>query len=277
MVLQDNQIESKRKPRGRPRAFSEKTEQNTIKSLDRALVVLEELARGGETTLSELAQTLGESPATIYRVLTTFAQHKLVESNEDAQTWQIGAGAFLIGSVFLRRTSLVETSRPMLRTLMEETGETANLGIEKDNHVLFLGQIETNAPIRAFFPPGTLSPLHASGIGKVLLANFDETRLDRFAAGGLEKFTAHTKDDLGNLKQDLAEIRERGYSVDDQERNLGMRCIAAPIRNALDEVIAGISVSGPTSRVSSANVEILAQSVITAAKKVSAAMGAPTR
>lgn len=275
--MQDNQPESKRKPRGRPKAFSQKIEQNTIKSLDRALVVLEELAQGGEATLGTLAQTLGESPATIYRVLTTFAQHNLVETNKDTQTWQIGAGAFLIGSVFLRRTSLVETSRPMLRQLMEQTGETANLAIRKDNHVLFLGQVETNAPIRAFFPPGTLSPLHASGIGKVLLAYFDAPQLDKFAAAGLERFTEYTKDDLDSLKQDLAGIRDRGYALDDQERNLGMRCIAAPIRNALGEVIAGLSVSGPTSRVSSQNVDAMAQSVITAAENVSTAMGAPVQ
>ncbi|MBR9863612.1 MAG: IclR family transcriptional regulator [Rhodobacteraceae bacterium] len=274
MALQDNDNPAERRQRGRPRAFHSKTEQNTIKSLDRAMVVLEEVAGNDGASLSELSRRLGESPATLYRVLTTLALHQIVETNESTQTWHIGAGAFLIGSAFLRRTSLVETSRPILRELMETTGETANLGVEKDGHVLFLGQVETHAPIRAFFPPGTLSPLHASGIGKVLLAYFDPVRLNRFARSGLERFTDQTLDELPALEADLEQVRARGYSVDDQERNTGMRCIAAPIRNALGEVIAGISVSGPTSRIEQAQIPALAEAVIDAAARVSNAMGA---
>ncbi|MFD2740556.1 HTH-type transcriptional regulator BhcR [Sulfitobacter aestuarii] len=274
MALPNNPGNGDRK-RGRPRAFAEKTEQNTIKALDRALVVLSELARVESASLSELAQSLGESPATVYRVLTTFALHGMVESDERAQTWQIGPDAFLIGSVFLRRTSLVDRSRPILRQLMEDSGETANLGVEKDGSVLFLSQVETSAPIRAFFPPGTLSPLHASGIGKVLLAYAGEAYVNRFTAKGLQVFTPHTRADPDALADDLAEVRRRGYAIDDQERNMGMRCIAAPIRNPHGEVVAGISVSGPTSRVSPDQVRELADMVIKAGHAVSAAIGAP--
>lgn len=275
MIFQDNADIDLRKARGRPRAFHAKTEQNTIKSLDRALTVLQEVANSQSATLSGLAQKLNESPATLYRVLVTLSLHGIVENDDSSQTWHIGSNAFLIGSAFLRRTSLVETSRPILRKLMEETGETANLGIVKDGFVLFLSQVETHAPIRAFFPPGTLSPLHASGIGKVLLAYFEAPKFAGFAKQSLEAFTPFTKSDPTELAADIEITRARGYSVDDQERNLGMRCIAAPIFNAFGEVVAGLSVSGPTSRVSSDKVETLAETVIAAAAKVSAAMGAP--
>ena len=134
---------------------------------------------------------------------------------------------------------------------MEETGETANLGIENNGNVLFLSQVETHAPIRAFFPPGTLSPLHASGIGKVLLTQYTLSRLEKFVKSGLESFTQYTKSTLELIQGDMTITLERGYAIDDQERNIGMRCIAAPIKNAYGEVIAGISVSGPTSRVAS--------------------------
>lgn len=277
MNSQNDQQTVEKRQRGRPRAFNEKTEQNTIKSLDRALVVLNELARMESAQLSVLAQSLGESPATVYRVLTTLSLHGMVESVGDTQTWHIGPNAFLIGSAFLRRTSLVERSRPILRALMEATGETANLGIEKDGSVLFVSQVETHAPIRAFFPPGTLSPLHASGIGKVLLSAFGDDRLERFTRTGLEAFTEFTLSQPDALRSDLENICNRGYSIDDQERNLGMRCIAAPIRNAYGEVIAGISVSGPTSRVSIDMVDDVAAKVLEAAKALSAAMGAPQR
>lgn len=275
MAFQNNPDQPVRRPRGRPRAFSEKTEQNTIKSLDRALVVLAQLARVESASLSELAQSLDESPATLYRVLTTFSLHGIVEHDEATQNWRIGANAFLIGSVFLRRTSLVDRSRPILRALMERTGETANLGVKNDDAVLFLSQVETHAPIRAFFAPGTLSPLHASGIGKVLLAHARPEMLDRHLAADLERFTPHTIWERDALRADLEAIRTRGYSVDDQERNMGMRCIAAPIRNAHGEVIAGLSVSGPTTRVLTEEVAALAEAVIEAADGVSAAIGAP--
>ena len=262
--------------RGRPRAFNEKTEQNTIKSLDRALGVLKELAQIESATLSELATAMKESPATLYRVLTTFALHGIVEMDETAQTWHIGPEAYQIGSAFLRRTSLIDVSRPILRKLMQETGETANLGIEKNGSVFFMPQIETNAPIRAFFPPGTLSEMHASGIGKALLAHMDETQLKRFAARGLQTFTPHTLATPESLAADMVTTRERGYALDDQEKNLGMRCIAAPIQDAYGEVIAGISVSGPTTRVSTDHIETLAKSVMRAAQDVSNALGAKT-
>ena len=275
MALPKNEDNAPRRARGRPRAFNEKTEQNTIKSLDRALGVLAELARVENASLSELAQRMGESPATLYRVLTTFSLHGMVESDEATQTWHIGPDAFLIGSVFLRRTGLIEVSRPILRRLMEETGETANLGIEKNDAVLFISQVETHAPIRAFFPPGTLSPLHASGIGKVLLAYAPDASVARFAAAGMEHFTENTKSNLAELSADLAEIRTRGYSLDEQERTLGMRCIAAPIRNVYAEVVAGLSVSGPTSRLTPDQIAPLSRAVKKAADAVSMAMGAP--
>ena len=259
---------------GRPRAFNDKTEQNTIKSLDRALSVLTTLSKNQNKTLTDLSKELGESPSTIYRILSTMALHQIVESDDKLQTWNIGPGSFQIGSSFLRRTSLVETSRPFLRSLMEETGETANLGIENNGNVLFLSQVETHAPIRAFFPPGTLSPLHASGIGKVLLTQYNRSKLEKFVKAGLEPFTHHTKSTLELIQEDMAITLERGYAVDDQERNIGMRCIAAPIKNAFGEVIAGISVSGPTSRVEKDQIANLSKSVVQTAKTVSKALGA---
>ncbi|WP_226779391.1 HTH-type transcriptional regulator BhcR [Oceaniglobus trochenteri] len=261
--------------RGRPRAFHDQTDQNIIKSLDRALVVLQALADQQSATLSHLAQSLDQSPATLYRVLLTLQQRGMVDLDEAAQTWHIGAGAFLIGASFLRRTALVDVARPVLRALMEATGETANLGVERGDQVLFVSQAETHETIRAFFPPGSLSPLHASGIGKALLATWPEDRLNRhLARRALERFTPHTITDAEALRDELRQCAARGYAVDGEEKNLGMRCIAAPVTNAMGDVVAGISVSGPTSRVDLAATGALATEVVRAAQALSAAMGA---
>ena len=274
MKIPMSEQNSPKRARGRPRDWHDKTAQNTIKSLDRAMGVFEFLSEGAGKTLSTLAKELGESPATLYRILVTLEGRGLVEFDQAEQVWNIGPRAFIIGSRFLRRTSLVDRARPLLRSLMEATGETANLGIEQNGHVLFVSQVETHASIRAFFPPGTLSRLHASGIGKTLLAQMDKERLERFLAQApLEQFTNYTLTEPSSLIQDLELIRERGYSIDGEERNLGMRCIAAPVFDIHGEAIAGISVSGPTSRVGTEQTAALSRAVLSAAQDLSSAIG----
>ena len=274
MKNQDNASSSGRKARGRPRDWHDKTAQNTIKSLDRAIEVFEFLSEEQGKPLTTLAKELQQSPATVYRILVTLESRGLVDFDVIEQVWHIGPKAFIIGSRFLLRTSLVERARPFLRALMEATGETANLGIERNGHVLFVSQVETHASIRAFFPPGTLSRLHASGIGKALLSQMDSSRVDRFLSEApLEKFTEFTLTTREALAMDLKQTRERGYAIDGEERNLGMRCIAAPIFDIYGEAVAGISVSGPTSRVDTEQVAHLSDAVVAAANELSAAMG----
>jgi len=263
-----------RRARGRPRDWDDKTAQNTIKSLDRAMAVFEFLSEGQGMALSAIASEMGESPATVYRILVTLEGRGLVEFDTEDQIWQIGPRAFVIGARFLRRTSLVDRARPVLRKLMQRTGETANLGIAQNGHVLFVSQVETHASIRAFFPPGTLSPMHSSGIGKALLAQMDEDHLTTVLnIAPLEQFTQHTITDPIALRADLSRIRTRGYSVDEEEKNLGMRCIAAPVFDLNQEAIAGISVSGPTSRVRPDQVDALSEAVIDAARTLSRSIG----
>lgn len=263
-----------RRTRGRPRSWTDTTDQNMIKSLDRAMGVFDHVSRASGKNLTSIADDLGQSPATVYRILVTLEGRGLVEFDAVEQLWHIGPRAFEIGARFLRRTSLVERARPVMRRLMEATGETANLGIEREGSVLFVSQVETHESIRAFFPPGTLSPLHASGIGKALLAHMDDDRRQRhLASGPRQAFTERTLTDRAALEAEMRLIRGRGFAVDDEERTPGMRCIAAPVFDINGEVVAGISVSGPTTRVSGTALERLSRPVIEAAAQLTAAIG----
>lgn len=262
------------KPRGRPKAFNDKTDQNTVQALDRALVLLEHLAQGPGRTLSELAEDTGQAIATTFRALQTLQAHGMVEVEEPGQVWHIGAGAFRIGSAFQRRTKVVERARQPMDALMRDTGETANLGVEVRGEVLFLAQVETHEAIRAFFPPGTKGPMHSSGIGKALLAWYAPARVeDIIARQGLAKFTSLTLTSEAALRRDLARTKDRGYAIDDQERAEGMRCIAAPILNAYGEPVAGLSVSGPAFRVGLSDAARLGERVRAAADLVTDATG----
>jgi IclR family acetate operon transcriptional repressor len=262
------------RPRGRPRAFHDKTAQNTIQALDRAIDVLEELAARQGRTLSDLASTLDQSPATVYRVLTTFEARGMTELDPATQTWSVGPSVFRLGAAFLRRMSLVERARPIMRRLMEETGETANLGVERDGEVMFLSQVESTATVRAFFAPGTRSAMHASGIGKALMAAMTDQRLARVLAPEHEAFTRNTLTDPALLRRDIERARGRGFAFDDEERTQGMRCVAAPVTDMSGDVVAGISVSGPSDRMPLHRIDEFGARVREAAEALSEALGA---
>ncbi|MDN5788178.1 HTH-type transcriptional regulator BhcR [Pseudorhodobacter sp.] len=263
------------KTRGRPKRFDGDDSQNIIQSLDRAVDVLETLAAGGAMTLSQIAVEMAQSPATIYRVLTTFQLRAMAEVNPVTQEWSIGPQAFRIGATFLRRSNMIGRAMPAMQRLKDETGETSNLGIEKADLVMFVAQVETHESIRAFFPPGTQTPMHASGIGKALLAMFPEPRLKRYLAEApMERFTDQTITAPALMIEELERIRANGYSFDNEEKAIGMRCIAAPILNFQGEAVAGISVSGPSQRLSHDKIPYIGNMVKAAGEEVSRAMGA---
>lgn len=262
--------------RGRPRKALPEAP-GTVQALDRALDLLDLLAAHPGLTLSEVAERAGQPASTVHRVLHTLATRGMVESDAATQAWNIGPTAFRLGSAFMRRSGIIERARPIMRQLMEHTGETANLGILQGDAVLFVSQVETQETIRAFFPPGTRSPLHASGIGKALLAfgraSAVETLLNR---NTLERFTDRTLTEPEALQADLARIRHRGFSFDDEERTRGMRCIAAPVFDIAGEAVAGISVSGPSHRIGAEHVKMLGAVVVAAAASLTEAMGGRT-
>ncbi|MBN2760393.1 MAG: IclR family transcriptional regulator [Rhodobacteraceae bacterium] len=260
--------------RGRPRAFQDKTAQNTIQSLDRAMAILEHLSRSEGMTLSNLATACGQSTATVYRVLVTLQQRDMVDLDPAGQVWHVGVGTFRAGTSFLRRTSLVERARAPMQALMRDSGETANLGVEQKDEVLFLTQVETHQAIRAFFPPGTIGPMHVSGIGKALLAWFDDARVVQVVERrGLQAFTPASLTTLSDLRADCAQTRARGFAFDDEERAIGMRCIAAPIFNPYGEPVAGVSVSGPAFRLDKDNLDRIGALVVQTAAQITAATG----
>jgi IclR family acetate operon transcriptional repressor len=157
---------------------------------------------------------------------------------------------------------------------MEKTGETANLGVAEDDCVVFVSQVETHQAIRAFFRPGTRSPFHASGIGKAIMAHLTPERVGGIIRGtSLEAYTPKTLADPLSLSRDLKEIMARGWSVDDEERYPGMRCVAAAIFNEFGEPIGGISVSGPTVRVTPERVWQVGPLVRDAAAEVTRMIG----
>lgn len=260
--------------RGRPRSADTKAEANAVQSLDRALALLATVAAADGLTLTEVSEAARIPASTAYRLLSTLARHGMVEFDAAGQTWQVGVEAFRIGSRFLSRRKLAERGRAAMQDLVDALGETANLAVADEEGVVFISQVETHAPIRAFFRPGTRGPFHASGVGKAILAHLPAERVAAIVRrAGLPRFTARTILSETQLAAELARIRAQHFAVDDEERNEGMRCVAAAIFNEFGEPIAGVSISGPTVRVTAESVASIGPRVAEAAAGITAAIG----
>ncbi|AZO69792.1 MULTISPECIES: HTH-type transcriptional regulator BhcR [unclassified Mesorhizobium] len=265
---------TEKRQRGRPRAFNGPSEAASVQSLDRALRILAIVAEASGLSLSEIAARSGIAASTAYRMLTTLENHGMAEFDTTDQLWSIGVETYRMGAAFLRRRKLVDRARIVMQELMEKTGETANLGVAEDDCVVFVSQVETHQAIRAFFRPGTRSSFHASGIGKAVLAHLEPERVAAILRkAGLQRYTDRTLSDISALAHDLATIKHRGWSVDDEERHPGMRCVAAAIFNEFGEPIGGVSVSGPTVRVTPERLAEIGPLVREAAAEVTKMIG----
>jgi len=161
-----------------------------------------------------------------------------------------------------------------MRRLMEESGESVNLGILEDADVTFLSQVECREMMRMFVQLGGRAPAHASGVGKALLAALPDPALDSILKQrGLRRFTANTIASRAMLREDLLRVRSRGYAYDDEEHAVGLRCVASTLHDEFGDPVAAISLSGPRARITDARVEVLGRLVRDTADRVTAALG----
>ncbi len=264
-----------KKLRGRPRSLKLVPDTaGSVQAIDRGLGVLAIIAGSDGLTLTDLSQRAGLAPSTAHRILASLEAHKFVFHDEERGLWLIGVGAFEVGTAFLRNRRLAGIGRVVMHELMEKAGETVNLGIEDSGEVVFISQVESHSALRAFFRAGSRAPIHASGVGKTLLAEMPEARVKEILyKRGLAKFTDKTLIAPADLFEELAIIAKRGWAVDDEERNLGMRCVAAAVFNEYGEAIAGISISGPTVRITPERAAELGPLVRRAAEEITASIG----
>ncbi len=248
-----------------------------VQSLTRGLKLLEWIAESnGSVALTELAQQAGLPNSTTHRLLTTMQQLGFVRQVGDLGHWSVGAHAFRVGSSFLQSRNLLAIVHPILRTLMEESGETVNLAVldKNDHQAIIVDQVQCTQLMRMSAPIGGKLPMHASGAGKAFLAQLNEGQVTELLhRQGLHTYTHATLVSPLHLKEDLVQTRKRGYSFDDEEYALGLRCVASCIYDEHREPFAAISISGPCSRITDDRVTEFGAMVIRAAKAVTLAYG----
>lgn len=251
-----------------------------VQSLTRGLKLLEYISESdGNVALTDLAQQAGLPNSTTHRLLTTMQQQGFVRQVGDLGLWTMGAHAFIVGSSFLQSRNLLAMVHPMLRRLMDESGETVNLAVldHSDYQAIIIDQVQCTALMRMSAPIGGKLPMHASGAGKAFLSTLPDNQLVQLLhKKGLHAYTQHTRTNPTSLKENLALIRKQGYSFDDEEHALGLRCIAACLFDEHHEAFAAISISGPISRITDDRVTELGALVIHAAKEITQSYGGGT-
>ena len=246
-----------------------------VQSLSRALKLLNALSYYPQgLSLSDLAREVGLPNSTAHRLLTTLQNERYVRFDNEHSTWKIGVQAFQVGSAFVRSRELTQIARPVMQRLMSISGETVNLGVLDRCEVIYLAQVETRKMMRAIAGPGGRVYIHASGIGKALLAFApEEVREKIFNCWDPRPLTANTITSETALRKNLAQIRKRGFAIDDEETAVGLRCVASVVFDEHQEPVAGISVSGPAARITNSRLGQLGAMVLEAAADITHEFG----
>jgi len=220
-----------------------------IQVIDRAVALLEVLARYGEgTSLKVLGLDAGLSPSTAFRILAALQVHGLV--NRD------GAGRYLLGPRLMRWASRVRmdddlraTARPYMERLRDALKETVNLTLRQGDEVVYVERAISSRMMRVEQVIGSRAPLHVTAVGKLMLGEDGRAAVvDYDRRTGLPAFTPNTLDTVAELLQDIDQSLARGYALDDEEAEPGVGCIGALIRDAEGQAVAGLSVSAPRER-----------------------------
>lgn len=206
-------------------------------------------------TLTKIAERVGLAPSTVHRLLTTLEQERYVRFDPERRLWSVGVQAYLAGRAFLETRDLVGAARPFMRTLMEECRATVNLAVEDRREAIFVHRVEHPPVARPPANPVLRLPLHCSAVGKAMLAARTDSELESLLPEDeARRFTAKTIVRRSALRDDIALTRERGFAVDDEEHEIGLRCVAALVFNEFGETMAAISISGPATRISSSSI-----------------------
>jgi len=254
--------------RGRP-SNSTGESGGEVQSLDRAIALLQVLALSDGMLLSEVARAAELPTSTVHRLLTTLERRGLVGHDPATGQWMVGLGLFRIGSAYLRIRKLPEIARGLIRELSQGVNETVNLSLIDGPHLICVAQVESHAAVRAFFRIGGDLPIHASGGGKAILAVMNpEARRAWLGGDQLQRYTEHTHISRRELQADLAEIAERGFSIDDEEHTPGMRCVAAAVLDEWREPVGAISISAPVVRMPPERIADLGRQVREAAQRL---------
>jgi len=243
-----------------PGAAAPVRDKTAIQVIERMMKLLDALAaEPGSVSLKDLARSTALHPSTAHRILNDMVIGRFVDRGEQAGTYRLGMRLLELGNVVKARLSVREVALDPMRELHRATGQAVNLSVRQGDEIVYVERAYSERSgmqvVRAI---GGRAPLHLTSSGKLFLA-YDDARLVRAYATrtGLAGHTKNSITDVARLERELSLVRSRNYARDNEELELGVRCIAAPIRDDSGQIIAGLSVSAPAERLQDGWIENL--------------------
>jgi len=252
---------------------------NLVQTIERASSILDILGQNPKgISIRELSTKINLPKGTTHRLLSSLAYFGYVHQDPKTRNYLLGLKLVELGQLLLGQLDLRKEAEPFLRDLAERTKETVHMVILDRHEIVYIDKVETDqnpSGLKMASRVGLRNPAHSSAVGKVLLAHFPEEELKKFIKEkGLAKRTENTIVDPAQLKEHLKSVRAQGYSIDDEENEKGIRCVAAPIYNEVGKTVAAISISGPAFRITKKVIqESLKKEVMETALKVSQRLG----
>jgi IclR family transcriptional regulator, acetate operon repressor len=244
-----------------------------VQSVDRAITVLEILARRGDAGVTEIAVELGVHKSTAFRLVSVLEARGLVDQNSERGKYRLGLGVLRLAGATTARFDVTQQGRPVIEALARDLDETINIAILSGHDALYLDQVAGSSAIQMHNWVGRRIPLHCTSNGKALMAYLSENRQRELLELPLERFTEGTITDVDALLAELAQVRDLGYAVAFEEYEPGLVAVAAPVRDLTGTVVASLSASGPVFRLPRARLSEVGQSVRVAAAEVSKRLG----
>ncbi len=254
-----------------------KTSPYKVQVLDRTLAIVDTLAAVPSLSLTEISAQVRLHKSTVHRLLNVLEQHRYVERFGDGR-YRLGLRLFELGSVVTRRLDLRERARPLLERLSAQISETVHLCVLDRGEVLYIDKVEPERSVRMASTIGARIPAYCSAVGKAMLAYLPESEINEIvAACPLKARTRHTLSTPADLKRALAEVRARGFALDNEENEEGVRCVGAVVRNHAGAIAGAISISAPAFRFPDAKLKEYAAAVTKTAAAISAELGYATK
>jgi DNA-binding IclR family transcriptional regulator len=251
------------------------SERYRIQVIDRAAQILDCFGFDHqELSVSEIGAKTALHRSTAHRILMALEYNDLIQQNPDTGKYRLGIKLFRLGHQAVSHLDLREICRPFLARIMNETKETVHLAVLDDNQVLYLDKVEGPHALRMPSRVGRHIPTYCTSLGKAMLSCLDEQDVKRIL--GKQVFTAYTANTIKNIEQLLADVRavrKRGYAVDNEEIELGLRCVGAPIKDYTGAMVGAISVAAPSARLSSQKISVVGRLVVTTAEEISEKLG----
>lgn len=260
-----------------PRAEEAQLDPYRLGSLQKGLEVIDCFTRRESWSLAELTAELGQSKATLFRILHTLEGAGYVTKDAETARYTLGLRLHTLGAVAVRREHLRWQALAPLQDLARETGETVHVGVLYDGEAICVQAVEGTHLVRMHAFVGKRTPAHASALGKVLLAHLPDAELDAFLAGrSLAALTPRTLTAPAALRAALHEVRMQGYALDDEEFETGLRCLGAPITDHAGRPCAAVAIAAPAARMTPALLPGRTAQVKETAALISRMLGSPT-